>query len=106
MKRAQFENKDLTGIIHPVTYVNKMLFYGGKKMELWNVIEHERIYEFTVESQIEIVVQSPVVDVVAVGCQNGSIHLVNLLYDEILFTFSHKDGAVGSISFLSDSSLG
>ena len=106
VKRVQFENKDLTGIIHPVTYVNKMLFYGGNKMELWNVIEHERVYEFTMDSPIETVVQSPVVDIVAVGCQNGSIHLVNLLYDEILFTFSHKEGSVSSISFLSDSSLG
>ena len=45
-----------------------MLFYGGKKMELWNVIENQRVYEFSLESAIETVVQSPVVDVVAVGC--------------------------------------
>ena len=87
VKRAQLENTELNGIVHPVTYVNKMLFYGGTKMELWNVIEHVRIYEFNVESPIETVVQSPVVDVVAVGCQNGQIHLINLLYDEVLFTF-------------------
>ena len=40
-------------------------------MELWNVIEHEKIYEFFTTSQIETVVQSPVVDVVAVGFQSG-----------------------------------
>lgn len=45
-----------------------MLFYGGKEMELWNVIEQERIYKFTLPSPIETVVQSPVVDIVAVGC--------------------------------------
>ena len=56
INRAQFENRELNGIVHPVTYVNKMLFYGGTKMELWNVIEHERIYEFTVQSPIETVV--------------------------------------------------
>lgn len=106
VKRAQLDNHELTGIIHPVTYVNKMLFYGGTKMELWNVIENEKIYEFTTTSPIETVVQSPVVDVVAVGCQNGQIHLINLLYDEVLFTFAHKEGTVGSISFLTDSSLG
>ena len=46
----------MVGVIHPVTYVNKMLFYGGQKMELWNVIEHEKIYEFSTESPIETVV--------------------------------------------------
>ena len=45
-----------------------MLFYGGTQMELWNVIEQEKIYGFTLPSPIEVVVQSPVVDVVAVGC--------------------------------------
>lgn len=25
-------------MMHPVTYVNKLLFIGGKKMQLWNVI--------------------------------------------------------------------
>ena len=37
--RHTFENKEMSGFIHPITYVNKMLFYGGKEMELWNVIE-------------------------------------------------------------------
>ena len=97
-------------MIHPITYVNKMLFYGGGEngndMELWNVIEQERIYKFSVTSRIMTVVQSPVVDIVAVGCLDGSIHLMNLLYDEVLFTFSHKDGAIASIAFLTDATLG
>ena len=33
------ENKELDSVIHPVTYVNKLLFAGGKTMELWNVIQ-------------------------------------------------------------------
>ena len=32
--------------------------------------------------------------------------MVNLLYDEVLFTFNHRDGAVASIAFLTDSTLG
>ena len=56
VKRFQFENREMAGIIHPVTYVNKMLFYGANKMELWNVIEQERVYEFTLPSPIETVV--------------------------------------------------
>ena len=75
-------------------------------MELWNVIEWQKIYSFTLPSPIETVVQSPVVDVVAVGCADGCIYMINLLYDEVLFKFSHKEGAVSSISFLTDTSLG
>jgi len=32
--------------------------------------------------------------------------MVNLLYDEVLFTFHHRDGVVSSIAFLTDSTLG
>ena len=106
VKTFNLGNPELTGLIHPITYVNKMLFYGGTTLELWNVIEQEKIFTFNVSSPIETVVQSPVVDVVAVGCQDGSIHLINLLYNEVLFKFSHKDGAVSSITFLTDSTLG
>jgi U3 small nucleolar RNA-associated protein 21 len=31
--------------------------------------------------------------------------MVNLLYDEVLFSFKHREGAVKSISFLTDSGL-
>jgi hypothetical protein len=42
-------------MMHPVTYVNKLLFYGGKTMQLWNVIQGEKIYDFTMQSEIESV---------------------------------------------------
>ena len=106
VKQMTLANKDLDSVIHPVTYVNKLLFAGGKTMELWNVIEQEKIYEFTFKSDIECVVQSPVIDIVAVGCSDGTISLVNLLYDEVLFTFTQREGAISNISFLTDSTLG
>ena len=91
--------------MHPVTYVNKLLFFGGKTMELWNIQEMQMIYAFSFSSEVECVVQSPVIDIVSVGCRDGSIHMVNLLYDEVLFTFKHREGAINSISFLTDSKL-
>lgn len=42
-------------MIHPVTYVNKLLFYGGRQAELWNVIEGAKIYTFNFESEVEVV---------------------------------------------------
>lgn len=71
-----------------------------------NVIEDEVIYTFKpMPSNVGIIVQSPVVDVVAIGCQDGSICLVNLKFDELLFTFKQKEGKVTMISFLTDSTL-
>ena len=32
--------------------------------------------------------------------------MVNLLYDEVLFSFRHREGAVTALSFLTDSDLG
>ena len=58
-------------------------------------MEDEIIFEFKpFSSAIETVVQTPVLNVVAVGCRDGSISLMNLLYDEVLLTFKQKQGAV------------
>jgi WD40 repeat protein len=37
---------------------------------------------------------------------NGQIHLMNLLYDEVLFTFQQADGGANFITFLTDTTLG
>ncbi len=74
---------------------------------LYNVIEDEVIFQFKpLESGIEIVVQTPVINVVAIGCKDGSILLVNLLFDEVLLTFKQNQGSVNQISFLTDSNIG
>lgn len=77
-------------MMHPITYINKLLFYGGQTMQLWNVIQGEKIYEFKMDAEVESVDQSPVVDLVSVGLSDGSVSMVNLLYDETLFTFTQR----------------
>ena len=49
--------------------------------------------------------QSPVVDVVAIGCSNGTISLINLKFDSLLLTFTQKEGPVTSLTFLTDTRL-
>jgi len=39
VSKLTFENTDFEIVMHPVTYVNKLVFGGGKTLELWNVIE-------------------------------------------------------------------
>jgi WD40 repeat protein len=46
IKKKQF-NHDFEIMMHPTTYINKLVFAGGNKIELWNIIEDKKIYEFS-----------------------------------------------------------
>ncbi|KAK7286622.1 hypothetical protein RJT34_21751 [Clitoria ternatea] len=89
-------------IVHPPTYVNKILIASEEgAMQLWNINTKKIIYEFKGwNSSISCCVSSPALDVVAVGCTDGTIHVHNLLYDEELITFTHSTrGSVNALSF-------
>ncbi|KAF7806839.1 WD repeat-containing protein 36 [Senna tora] len=92
-------------IMHPDTYLNKVLI-GSEKgpMQLWNISTKKKIYEFKGwNSPISACVSSPALDVVAVGCADGSIHVHNIRYDEELVTFTHSTrGSVTALSFSTD----
>jgi len=72
----------------------------------------EKIFEFTDVAKdmpaITCIEQSPVVDVVAVGFQNGEIMLINILYNEVVLRFSQSQdgGPIKTMSFSSDIGMG
>lgn len=33
-------------MMHPTTYINKLVFASNDKIELWNVIDDDKVYEF------------------------------------------------------------
>lgn len=35
--------------MHPTTYLNKLVFACGSKLELWNIMTQQRIFEFNFE---------------------------------------------------------
>jgi len=44
-------------MMHPITYLNKLVFWSGKQVFLHNVIEDERIYNFKpIGSDVETIV--------------------------------------------------
>ncbi|KAJ4810553.1 Transducin family protein / WD-40 repeat family protein [Rhynchospora pubera] len=94
-----------TCIVHPDTYLNKVLI-GSQEgpLQLWNISTKKKIYEFKGwTSPVTCCVASPALDIVSVGCADGTIHLHNLRYDEELKSFSHSiRGAVTSLSFRTD----
>ncbi|KAL5974222.1 hypothetical protein ACLOJK_030885 [Asimina triloba] len=89
-------------LVHPDTYLNKVLL-GSREgsLQLWNISTQKTIYEFKGwDSSVHCCVSSPALDVVAVGCADGKVHLHNLRYDEEITTFVHSTrGAVTALSF-------
>lgn len=86
-------------IIHPPTYLNKILVYGARNMEIWNIQTRKLIYQFERTLQevfkleersasIELVENSPVLDVVAVALSNvNQIYLFNIRQDQVVHQF-------------------
>jgi len=89
IKKMNFDSH-FEGFIHPRTYVNKLVFYGGESTELWNIMDEKKIFTFNLEGTVSVIEQSPVVDVVAVGFEDGTIVLLNLLYNKVILKFSQK----------------
>ncbi|CAN6464470.1 unnamed protein product [Victoria cruziana] len=92
-------------IMHPDTYVNKVIVGSQKGMlQLWNISTKKKLHEFKGwGSPVECCVSSPALDVVGVGCANGKIHVHNLRIDEEVVAFTHSSrGAVTALSFCTD----
>ncbi|KAJ7961683.1 WD40 repeat [Quillaja saponaria] len=92
-------------VMHPDTYLNKVLLGSEEgSLQLWNISTKKKLFEFRGwNSSICSCVSSPALDVVAVGCADGKIHVHNIRYDEELVTFTHSTrGSVTALSFSTD----
>ncbi|XP_070507547.1 WD repeat-containing protein 36 [Chironomus tepperi] len=100
----QNESFKITAVMHPHTYVNKILL-GSEQgtLQLWNVRHGKLIYTFSgFTSKITVLEQSPAIDVIAVGMSNGQIALINIKVDKILMEFTQEWGMVTGIAFRTD----
>ncbi|XP_022996501.1 U3 small nucleolar RNA-associated protein 21 homolog [Cucurbita maxima] len=92
-------------IMHPDTYLNKVMLGSLEgSLELWNISSKKKLYEFKGwNSSVCCCVSSPALDVVAIGCADGKVHVHNIRYDQELFSFTHSTrGSVTALSFSSD----
>jgi U3 small nucleolar RNA-associated protein 21 len=100
----QNETFKISAIMHPNTYINKILVgsdQGG--LQLWNIKHGKLIHTYSgFSSKITVLEQAPAVDVVGVGLANGKIVLLNLKVDVALMEFTQEWGAVTGISFRTD----
>ena len=91
-----------TFAMHPSTYLNKIVLADGEgRMQLWNIRTRKAVYAFKgwPGTAINVVEQSPVVDVVAVGLADGRIVVHNLRFDATVTEFHQASGPVVALSF-------
>ncbi|XP_050218375.1 U3 small nucleolar RNA-associated protein 21 homolog [Mercurialis annua] len=99
------DNFTPTCIMHPDTYLNKVVI-GSQEgcLQLWNVSTKKKLFEFKGwNSAVTSCVSSPALDVIAVGCADGKIHVHNIRSDEEVVAFSQSSrGAVTALCFSTD----
>lgn len=102
-----------TCMIHPHTYLNKVLVGGTKgKLYLLNIRTGKLIHSFSClsssaddeEERLTVMKQSPALDTIGVGTSAGNVHLINLKYDKLLFSLYYSGSPVKALSFRTDSS--
>lgn len=95
--------KHLPNYFHELKGIAEQVIVGSHEgsLQLWNINTNRKLYDIKGwSSAISSCVSSPALDVVAVGCADGKIHVHNIRYDEEVITFSHAmRGAVTALSF-------
>ena len=95
------ESFQIMSVVHPSTYLNKLLL-GSKQgqLQLWNIRTNKLIYTFAGwGSPVLCLSQSPAIDVVGMGLENGTVVIHNLKFDESLMKFHQEWGPVTALSF-------
>ena len=91
----------ITSAVHPSTYLNKILLGSQSgELQLWNIRTNKLIYTFSGwGSRVMCLAQSPAVDVVGIGLENGTLLMHNLKFDETIMKFQQEWGPVTAVSF-------
>ncbi|KAF5373929.1 hypothetical protein D9758_000754 [Tetrapyrgos nigripes] len=104
-----------TSILHPATYVNKVLVASTQgSMQLWNIQSRICIHKFSESrlvsspsgslpsSAISALTQSPAIDVVGIGFTSGEISVYDVRSDERLMRMFMEGGGIRALGFRSD----
>ncbi|KAJ8607252.1 hypothetical protein MRB53_040438 [Persea americana] len=92
---------EISALIHPATYLNKIVVAVDNRLEIWNIRTGKQIHSTTFANTITSICASPVVDVIAVGLLNGAIIVHHLRAAEDMISLT-QTGRVTDISFRTD----
>ncbi|KAL3129994.1 beta transducin-like protein [Cryptosporidium hominis] len=119
-------SEEIVTILHPVTYLNKVLVVTSKGCELWNINTKKMIHRFSsiqvvlnasksMKNKIEnndkqkiiTAVTSSHPDIVGIGTQNGMVYTLDIANDMILLSLEHmpEQKGVRSVSFCSEKAI-
>ncbi|XP_068608945.1 WD repeat-containing protein 36 [Brachionichthys hirsutus] len=95
---------DVSAMMHPSTYLNKVLLGSSQgALQLWNIKTSKLLYNFPGWSAgVTALQQSPAVDVVGIGMATGRIIIHNIRLDESVMSFTQDWGPVCSVAFRTD----
>lgn len=95
---------EITSLCHPFDYQDKILLASKQgSLQLWDVVQEECVHKFDGwNSPITCLLQSPVVDVIGIGLDDGHIQIYNIKHDKTLMRMLQDYGPVTSISFRLD----
>ena len=95
---------------HPDTYVNKIVLGSScGALALYNFRSGKRLHTFKScagAGGITALAPSPALDVVAVGRADGTISLLHLRQDKLVFKLKAQGGPVTSLAFRTDAGAG
>ncbi|KAJ2780940.1 rRNA-processing protein utp21 [Coemansia interrupta] len=97
------ESFQVTAIVHPSTYVNKIVVGSAQgAVQVWNVQTRRCLFESkSFGSGIACMVQAPAIDVLALGLLDGRIILHNVRQDRSVMQLA-QEGRVTAVSFRTD----
>ncbi|KAJ1729073.1 rRNA-processing protein utp21 [Coemansia biformis] len=97
------ESFRVTAVVHPSTYVNKIVVGSAQgTMQVWNIQSRRCLYEFkSFGSGVACMVQAPAIDVLALGLLDGRVLLHNVKLDRAVMQLA-QEGRVTAIAFRTD----
>lgn len=102
----------ITGLIHPPTYLNKIVVATTSHIFVFNIRTGKLLYKSPTEQfmdNISCIESAPTLDIIAVGTSSGNVYLYNIkkgkiLGSKIVAATQDVDAKVVSVSFRTDGS--
>ncbi|CDR43294.1 CYFA0S11e03422g1_1 [Cyberlindnera fabianii] len=92
---------DIVGIVHPPTYLNKIVVLTATGLSIYNIHSGKLLYSTSFSYTMTAIECAPVLDIVALGTTTGEVILYNIKKGKTLRTMTTKS-SVTSISFRTD----
>lgn len=102
----------ITGLIHPPTYLNKIVVATASHIYVFNIRTGKLLYKSPAEQfmeNISCIESAPTLDIIAIGTSSGNVYLYNIkkgkiLGSKIVAATQDVDAKVVSVSFRTDGS--